>query len=103
MTALHKDNYENIYVQIIGAKHFVLLPPLFYACVAEAELPAATYVRDKNRGLVIKEDEGREKVPFATWDPDGGQDGYGTRYSRYADPVRATLEKGDMLYLPALW
>ena len=34
-TALHKDNYENIYVQILGKKHFVLLPPVAYACVAE--------------------------------------------------------------------
>ncbi|CZR57379.1 related to phospholipase [Phialocephala subalpina] len=103
VTALHKDNYENIYVQIIGAKHFLLLPPLFYACVAEAELPAATYVRDEKAGLVMKEDGGGEKVPFATWDPDGGVEGSGTRYSRLAEPVRVTLEKGDMLYLPALW
>ncbi|KAF8849871.1 phospholipase A2 [Acephala macrosclerotiorum] len=103
VTALHKDNYENIYVQIIGAKHFVLLPPLCYACVAEAELPGATYVRTSSGSLEIRLDEGGEKVPFATWDPDGGEDGYGTRYSRYAEPVRVTLEKGDMLYLPALW
>ena len=46
VTALHKDNYENIYVQIIGEKHFTLLPPLAYACVAERELTPASYVRD---------------------------------------------------------
>ena len=46
VTALHKDNYENIYVQIIGEKHFTLLPPLAYACVTERELTPASYVRD---------------------------------------------------------
>jgi hypothetical protein len=44
VTALHKDNYENIYVQITGEKHFTLLPPLTYACVAERELTPASYV-----------------------------------------------------------
>ncbi|KAJ4385944.1 hypothetical protein N0V85_007953, partial [Neurospora sp. IMI 360204] len=37
-TALHKDNYENIYVQIRGRKHFVLLPPHCLPCVNEREL-----------------------------------------------------------------
>jgi jumonji domain-containing protein 7 len=50
--------------------------------------------------LVVKREEG-EKVPFAVWDPDGK--GEGTRYSELARPVRVTLAKGDMLYLPALW
>jgi hypothetical protein len=44
VTALHKDNYENVYVQIIGEKHFCLLPPVAYACVAERELRPASYV-----------------------------------------------------------
>ena len=43
VTALHKDNYENIYCQIIGSKHFVLLSPLETACVNERMLPCATY------------------------------------------------------------
>jgi jumonji domain-containing protein 7 len=45
VTALHKDNYENLYVQVIGEKHFTLLPPLAYACVGEKELAPASYVR----------------------------------------------------------
>lgn len=105
VTALHKDNYENIYVQIVGQKHFVLLPPLAYACVAEQELPAATYVRNANGELEIKEDEG-EGVPFPTWDPDADADNVdwrGTAYSKYAEPARVTLGEGDILYLPALW
>lgn len=46
VTALHKDNYENIYCQIIGSKHFVLLSPTEIACVNEKTLPCATYALD---------------------------------------------------------
>ncbi|KAE9372355.1 Clavaminate synthase-like protein [Stipitochalara longipes BDJ] len=100
VTALHKDNYENIYVQIRGEKHFTLLPPLAYACVAERELTPASYVQKEDGSLEIQEEEG-DKVPFPTWDPDGS--GHETRYSKYAQPMKVTLRKGDLLYLPALW
>ncbi|CAG8977715.1 hypothetical protein HYALB_00008742 [Hymenoscyphus albidus] len=79
VTALHKDPYENIYVQILGAKHFVLLPPIMYPCIREKELKSASYVRDSEGGLRIELDgEGNEMVPFATWDPDegGGREGH---------------------------
>ena len=103
VTALHKDNYENIYVQIIGSKTFTLLPPLAYACVAERELKPANYVRKEDGRLEIEEEEG-DKVPFATWDPDSGIEAdTQTRYSKLAQPIKVTLSKGDMLYLPALW
>ncbi|KAF2180961.1 Clavaminate synthase-like protein [Zopfia rhizophila CBS 207.26] len=42
-TALHKDNYENIYVQVLGQKRFVLIPPVESACVNEKSLLGATY------------------------------------------------------------
>jgi len=41
-------------------------------------------------------------VPFATWDPDEPEENE-TPYSRYSQPLRVTLEEGDMLYLPTLW
>ena len=78
----------------------MLLPPLAHAAVREVELPPASYARREGGGFEIKREHG-ESVPFATWDPDS-PDG-GTRYSQHARPVRATLEEGDMLYLPALW
>ena len=46
VTALHRDNYENIYCQIIGTKHFVLVAPAEMACVNEKMLPCANYVLD---------------------------------------------------------
>lgn len=115
VTALHKDNYENIYVQIQGAKHFVLLPPHCQPCVNERPLPPATYARiGESHGLELVKDSSKQEgvdeggsgdndyVPFATWDPDR-PDENATPYSKLAQPMRVTLEEGDMLYLPAMW
>ncbi|GJC93762.1 phospholipase A2 [Colletotrichum higginsianum] len=114
VTALHKDNYENIYVQIRGCKHFVLLPPCCQPCVNERTLMPATYARRDLGGLALELDEASNEnkdrpedgalhgVPFATWDPDH-PDTNATPYSHLAEPVRVTLEPGDMLYLPAMW
>ncbi|KAF2475200.1 Clavaminate synthase-like protein [Lindgomyces ingoldianus] len=133
-TALHKDNYENVYVQVLGKKHFTLLPPVESACVNEKAVLAATYApRDSLpssrssspldlhstpgtspgvmseadqeaalKDLVICVDEPEESVPFATWDPDepGKRP---TPFSKHSQPLRVTLDEGDMLYLPALW
>ncbi|KAI1864592.1 uncharacterized protein JN550_008879 [Neoarthrinium moseri] len=100
VTALHRDNYENIYVQIAGQKHFVLLPPLCQPCINEQELRPASYVR-KGDQLVLDMEDG-DSVPFATWDPDRPE-ANSTKYSALASPIRVTLDPGDMLYLPAMW
>ncbi|PFH58118.1 hypothetical protein XA68_14122 [Ophiocordyceps unilateralis] len=100
-TAIHKDNFENIFVQIRGRKHFVLMPPLCHACMNEKLLPQATYVRSDD-GLFLRPDEHGEPVPFATWDPDDPT-ASSTPVSHLAQPLRVTLEPGDMLYLPAMW
>ncbi|KAI1155715.1 cupin-like domain-containing protein [Nemania diffusa] len=119
VTALHRDNYENVYVQIAGRKHFVLLPPLFQPCVNEQDLKPATYTRghqiegqqkeEKERRLLLRMDgsidgnkNGAPKVPFATWNPDTPEV-QATPYSHLAKPMRVSLEPGDMLYLPAMW
>ncbi|KAK4238891.1 JmjC domain-containing protein 7 [Achaetomium macrosporum] len=109
VTALHKDNYENIYVQIAGQKHFVLLPPVCHACVGERGLKPAHYQRKRGRGspqggagLELVVEEGEEEVPFAVWDPDRPGEN-ATRYSALAQPMRVTLNPGDMLYLPCMW
>ncbi|RDW88625.1 hypothetical protein BP6252_00657 [Coleophoma cylindrospora] len=101
VTAMHKDNYENIYCQIIGQKHFVLLPPLAFPCINEQELQPAIYEKEGG-GLRMKIEEGAPKVPFAIWDPDRPTENT-TEYSHLANPMRVTLDSGDMLYLPALW
>lgn len=104
MTALHKDNYENIYVQVIGQKHFVLLPPIEQPCVNERELARARYApaTEGSDDLAIRVDEEAEAVPVATWDPE--EPGQCTsEYSQLSNPLHVTLGEGDMLYLPAMW
>jgi peptidyl-lysine (3S)-dioxygenase / protease len=101
VTALHRDNYENIYVQVAGQKHFVLLPALCQPCVNEQQLPSNSYARQGDKLVLVRDEEG-DNVPFATWDPDQPHL-RATKYSALARPLRVTLNPGDMLYLPAMW
>jgi jumonji domain-containing protein 7 len=48
VTAMHRDNYENVYVQVVGRKHFVLLPPIEQPCVNELELAQYRYAPSTN-------------------------------------------------------
>ena len=117
VTAMHRDNYENIYVQVLGQKHFVLLPPLCQPCVNEQLLQPFTYEREdvesggrhKTRLSLVQDEEELDEpdgagdyVPFALWDPDRPDENK-TAYSHLARPMRVTLNPGDMLYLPAMW
>ena len=43
-----------------------------------------------------------ELLPVPTWDPDEPEKRT-TQYSHLAQPIRVTLDEGDMLYLPSLW
>lgn len=109
-TALHKDNYENIYAQILGQKHFVLLPPVEAPCVNEQYLPAATYKPAPGQPHELSLDFDRPtdghgtspSVPFAMWDPDKPQERT-TSLSQFSSPMRVSLKPGDVLYLPAQW
>lgn len=106
VTAMHKDNYENIYVQIRGQKRFVLLSPVEMPCVHEQLLPRARYkanasLYELRYGLAIESSEDEEMLPVPTWDPDDPETRT-TPYSHLAKPLRITLNEGDMLYLPAM-
>ena len=98
VTSLHRDNYENVYCQILGQKHFVLLPPVAANCVNEQWLSRHVYQR--NMQLRPVRDGG--KIPVAIWDPDQPEKN-ATAASSSCKPMRATLEPGDMMYLPSCW
>jgi jumonji domain-containing protein 7 len=110
-SVLHKDHYENIFVQICGAKEFVLLPPIEVPCVNERSVLSATYQPLNaalqsadlcKQDLCICIDEPEAYIPLPTWDPDRPGENP-TAYSEFARPIRVTVNEGDMLYLPALW
>ncbi|CAF9938160.1 MAG: hypothetical protein HETSPECPRED_000793 [Heterodermia speciosa] len=132
VTALHRDNYENIYCQVSGHKHFVLLSPIEAPCVNENIVPCAAYQSPSsaskhelantasrsnsenvdvditsglscgNQQLVLSPEHPPRAVPFAIWDPDKPEQDQ-TPFSCLARPSRVTLNPGDLLYLPALW
>lgn len=106
VTAMHRDNYENVYVQIVGQKHFVLLPPIEQPCVNEQNLPHCRYApspaaKDSDH-LSIELQEGQDPVPVAVWDPEEPS-ARCSEYAHLSKPLSVTLNKGDMLYLPAMW
>ena len=109
-TSMHKDNYENIYVQILGSKKFTILPPIEAPCVHERYLTCATYktvgsqhdTNSEGRLLVPQTDSPQQTIPFPTWDPEFPSQRT-SAFSEYARPMEIELSEGDMLYLPALW
>lgn len=102
-TSLHKDNYENIYVQVRGQKIFTLLAPVEMPCVNETKLPFGRYHPAKDEGkLEACLNADGEPLPVALWDPDEPE-ARATAYSKLARPLRVTLDEGDMMYLPAMW
>jgi jumonji domain-containing protein 7 len=111
VTAMHRDNYENVYVQVVGQKHFVLLPPIEQPCVNELELAQHRYAPasssstandDQSPSLEIQPQPSTDPIPVAVWDPESPEH-HRTQYSQFSRPLRVTLEAGDMLYLPAQW
>ncbi|KAJ8610958.1 hypothetical protein MRB53_038262 [Persea americana] len=107
VTSMHRDNYENVYVQVLGQKHFVLIPPLMTPGIREKQLRCAHYRRKAGSAsaageLNIEEEQPERLIPWPIWDPDSPEE-HANAYSPLIKPTRVTLSHGDMLYLPALW
>ncbi|GAA5971832.1 hypothetical protein JCM11641_001532 [Rhodosporidiobolus odoratus] len=101
-TSMHKDPYENIYCVVRGTKTFTLLPPTEAYCVHEQLYPHATYTFTPPSSFTLEKTSPELLLPWIPVDPlNPDLD----KYPRYklARPMTVTLEKGDMLYLPALW
>jgi jumonji domain-containing protein 7 len=96
--------------QVVGKKHFTLLPPLAAPCIRETWVPYATYspkdsissIRQALDEPLTLDFEPEGYVPAPIWDPDRPEENT-SPYSMHAKPFLVTLEPGDMLYLPTGW
>jgi hypothetical protein len=95
VSALHKDNYENMFCQITGRKRFVLVSPYETICVQEKTLPAATYARHpRTRELRIVPDVPAAHVRcWPTVDPDLPPE---SKWWPHCRPLEVVLEPGDV-------
>ncbi|KAF8436161.1 putative pla2g4b [Terfezia claveryi] len=101
-SALHKDNYENLYCVLSGLKSFVLISPLEVACVRERTLPSATYMADADGGFKIVPDDPPSDVScWPTLDPDNPEKS--SPFWDLCKPLRVDVHPGEILYLPAMW
>ena len=121
---LHNDNYENLFVQITGAKVIYLIPPGDAYALDEKFLVSATYVKDSSQfrieidssqtvlpaditpqalnAALEQIDHLGPKVLFPTVDPSDPIT-HNHIFKQHAKVYRVQVEAGDVLYIPALW
>ncbi|RPA71907.1 Clavaminate synthase-like protein [Ascobolus immersus RN42] len=107
-SAMHKDNYENLYCLIKGSKTFVLISPLEVGTLRERTLPSATYRPGEDGRLEVVLDvgeDGREEVVhcWPTVDPESPGVWGETEEWKAGRRYEVTVTEGDVLYLPAMW
>ncbi|GAA5975242.1 hypothetical protein JCM5350_000202 [Sporobolomyces pararoseus] len=110
-TSIHKDPYENIYLVVRGSKEFILYPPSEAYCLHEHSYPHATWKYDpspssnSSNPFTLLPTSPPLSLPWIPIDPLSNPSLESSLYPRYslARPMKVTLRKGDVLYLPAFW
>ena len=116
VSTLHKDNYDNLMTVITGCKRFLLLPPSDILFLQEEECEQARYIHNDNdcKGCNLKDGETElscwsiqvehesGKVPWISVDPENPDLNKFPSFAS-ASPVIADVNKGETLFLPALW
>ncbi|PWN30093.1 Clavaminate synthase-like protein [Jaminaea rosea] len=94
-TPIHRDPYENIFVQVVGKKRFHVFPP-----AAQPYLYLEKGGRQQNTSTVPTEnyllrgvDEGQRQKDFPLLN----------EAAKQAEAANVTLEPGDALFLPRGW
>ena len=111
ISTLHHDPYENLYGVLRGRKHFTLYPPTDLYWLNQRFYSKAHYERRSSSGKLV-DDEGRrlqvgndflivpddtDQVPWIDHDE------HLARENQHLNPVKVTIEPGELLYLPSLW
>lgn len=96
---LHHDYHDNLYCVVSGRKHFVVFPPTDAPCLYTRGRP----LRIEPNGLIHYAPEQRARQPhFSLVNTQRVDPGRFPRY-RQTRPASATIEPGDLLFLPAGW
>jgi peptidyl-lysine (3S)-dioxygenase / protease len=113
ISSIHKDFFENFYVVMEGEKTFTLFPPTDSVFFEENEYPTLKFQLSLQEEevsdihsldlLLTKENCPVEKLSWIAFDP---EDPF--VYEKYptltkAHPLRCTVQKGEILYIPAMW
>jgi len=101
VTSMHKDNYENLYCVIRGAKTFTLIPPTDRPFVPYCTYPVARWQQNSTTNqFEIIDEEG--EVPWVDIDPTHPNL---DKYPEFTNAKSITVQvnQGELLYLPSLW
>lgn len=110
ISTLHHDPYENLYGVIRGRKHFTLYPPTDLYWLQQQFFRKAHYERqhvdlptldEDGNNLQVNEDfvivPDLDEVPW--FDHDQRQ----LELCKHLNPLKVSLQPGELLYLPSLW
>ena len=111
VSSIHKDFYENFYCCIEGEKTFILFPPADIAFMDEREYQTKKYnykntkeddiikrIKQNDIDIVDTDSSPNERVSWIANDP-----AYSLSSFKDCHPIILTLQKGETLYLPAMW
>lgn len=94
---MHKDPYENLYCVVDGWKEFTLVPAVQLPLVPYENYPVAEYSAVMSDTYRVKPvDKDNKVIPWISTDPRKPE-------LPNASVHQVTVQKGDCLYLPALW
>ncbi|KAJ8029515.1 JmjC domain-containing protein 7 [Holothuria leucospilota] len=102
VSSMHKDHFENLYVVITGAKHFILHPPTDQPFIPYEEFPVASYKEISEGHFEIEPSNPASVVKWIPVDPKKPDLLKWPLYSK-VQPFHCTVHPGEMLYLPSMW
>jgi len=110
VSSIHKDFFENLYCVLEGEKIFTLLPPSDVAFLPTRRVPMRRYAVDssvsfppKRSDVVLIDEQGGEVLSWIDLDPEDPLAREQYPPFALASPLRVHVQKGEVLYLPALW
>lgn len=105
VTSLHKDPYENLYCVVDGYKDFLLISPTDLPFVPYKQFDCGSYVNVTPNGFDLTAQYDGEKCRQVSWiDVDPLKPDL-RKYPKFAKAhiYNVRVNKGDCLYIPALW